>query len=45
MANEPLRQQMGARERLTAKKYDWKHVAQRVFDYYVKVLNESPRKG
>jgi len=45
MANESLRQQMGARERLTAKKYDWKHVAQRVFDYYVKVLNESPRKG
>jgi len=45
MANESLRQQMGARERLTAKKYDWKHVAQRVFDYYVKVLNESPQKG
>jgi len=45
MANESLRQQMGARGKLTAKKYDWKHVAQRVFDYYVKVLNESPRKG
>jgi len=45
MTNEPLRQQMAARERLTAKKYDWKHVAQRVFDYYVKVLNESPVKG
>ncbi len=45
MSNEPLRQQMAARQRLTAKKYDWKHVAQRVFDYYVKVLNESPVKG
>jgi len=45
MTNEPLRQQMAARERLTAEKYDWKHVAQRVFDYYVKVLNESPVKG
>ncbi len=44
MANESLRQQMGARERLTAEGYDWKRVAQRVSDYYVKVLNESPRK-
>ena len=44
MANESLRQQMAARVRLTAKGYDWKHVAQRVFDYYVKALSEPPRK-
>ena len=44
MANESLRQQMGARGRLTAEGYDWKHVAQRVLDYYVKVLSESPQK-
>jgi len=44
MADESLRQQMEARERLTAKGYDWKHIAQRVLDYYVKVLSEPPRK-
>ena len=44
MANESLRQQMAARGKLTAKGYDWKHVAQRILDYYVKVLSESPRK-
>ena len=44
MTNESLRQQMGARGRLTAEGYDWKHIAQRVLDYYVKVLSESPRK-
>jgi len=42
MANESLRQQMGARGRLTAAEYDWKRVVQRVLDYYVKVLNEPP---
>ncbi len=44
MANESLRQQMGARGRLTAGGYDWKHIVQRVFDYYVKVLSEPPWK-
>ncbi|MFB0558967.1 MAG: glycosyltransferase family 4 protein [Dehalococcoidales bacterium] len=44
MADESLRQQMKAKERLTAEGYDWRHVAQRVFDYYVKMLNESPHK-
>ena len=45
MADESLRQQMATKERLTVKKYDWKHVGQRVLDYYVKVLSESPRKA
>ena len=44
MTNESHRQQMGARGRLTAEGYDWKHIAQRVLDYYVKVLSESQRK-
>ncbi|MFC2016782.1 glycosyltransferase family 4 protein [Chloroflexota bacterium] len=44
MANESLRQQMGDRGKLTAEGYDWKHIAQRVLDYYIRVLSESPRK-
>ncbi|GAH71848.1 unnamed protein product, partial [marine sediment metagenome] len=44
MANESLRQQMGARGILTAEGYDWKHIAQRVLDYYMRVLSESPQK-
>ena len=44
MGDEALRQQMGARGRLKAEEYSWEHVAQRVFDYYVRVINASPRK-
>ncbi|MBA7715222.1 Phosphatidyl-myo-inositol mannosyltransferase [subsurface metagenome] len=44
MANESLRQQMGARGRLTAEGYDWKHIAQRILDYYIRMLNEPPQK-
>jgi len=44
MADESLRQQMADRVRRTAKGYDWKHVAQRVFDYYVKTISKPPRK-
>jgi len=44
MTDESLRQQMGARGRLKAIEYDWKHIAQRLLDYYLRVLNESPRK-
>jgi len=44
MSDETLRQQMGDRGRLKAGEYSWEHVAQRVFDYYVRVLNEFPRK-
>ncbi len=44
MADESLRQQIGARGRLTAERYNWKHIAQRVLDYYVRVLSEPLRK-
>mgnify|MGYP001036732293 CR=1 FL=1 len=37
-----LRQQMGAKGRLTVQEYSWGRVAQRVFDYYTRVLGESP---
>ena len=40
LSDETLRQQVGARGRITAEKYSWEQVAQRVFDYYVRVLNE-----
>ncbi|MBI3930756.1 MAG: glycosyltransferase family 4 protein [Chloroflexi bacterium] len=44
MSDETLRQQMGARGRLKAREYSWEHIARRVFDYYVRVLDEAPRK-
>ena len=44
MANEPLRQQMGAKGKLTAEGYNWKHIAQRVLNYYVRILSEPPWK-
>lgn len=44
MSDEALRQQMGARGRLTAEKYNWEQIAQRVLDYYLRVLSESSRK-
>ncbi len=42
MASESLRQEMGARGRVKAADYSWEHIAQRVFNYYVKVLSEPP---
>ncbi|MFC1984778.1 glycosyltransferase family 4 protein [Chloroflexota bacterium] len=39
--DETLRQQMGAKGKVTARKYRWEDVARRVFDYYVRVLNET----
>ena len=44
LKDEKLRQQMGAQGRATAEKYSWERIAQRVLDYYVRVLSESPRK-
>jgi len=44
MSDETLRQQMGARGRLAAREYSWEQIARRVFDYYVRVLSERPRK-
>jgi len=44
MNDESLRQQMGARGKLKSEKYGWERIAQRVLDYYLTVLGESPRK-
>jgi phosphatidylinositol alpha-mannosyltransferase len=44
MRDESLRQQIGSRARLTAEKYDWKLVAQRVLGYYVSTLSKTPRR-
>jgi len=44
MSDDTLRQQMGARGRLKAGEYSWERVAQKVFDYYTRVLSECPRK-
>ncbi|MBA7621097.1 Phosphatidyl-myo-inositol mannosyltransferase [subsurface metagenome] len=44
MSDESLRQRMGARGIIKAKEYDWKHLAQRILDYYISVLNKSPQK-
>jgi phosphatidylinositol alpha-mannosyltransferase len=44
MTNEPLRQQMGAKGRLKALDYGWENIAQRILNYYMKVLGESPWK-
>ncbi|MFC1919040.1 glycosyltransferase family 4 protein [Chloroflexota bacterium] len=40
MKDESLRQQMGNEGMVTAKKYSWEQVAQRVLDYYMRVINE-----
>ena len=44
MTDEPLRQQMGANGRVKALEYDWEHIARRILNYYLSVLNELPRK-
>ena len=42
--DESLRQQMGAKGRLKASDYGWEHIAQKILDYYVRVLSEPPWK-
>jgi len=42
MTDESLRQQMAASGKLKARNYSWEHIAQQVFDYYLKVLSEPP---
>jgi len=41
MSDEALRQRMAEKGRLKAGEYSWEQVGQRVFDYYLRVLNES----
>jgi len=43
--NKPLQQQMRDRGRLKAEEYSWERVAQRVLDYYNKVLHECQRQN
>ena len=42
LTNESLRQEMAARARLKAIEYSWKHIAQRVLNYYARILSEPP---
>jgi len=44
MSDEVLRQQMEAKGKLKAQGYSWEHIAQRILDYYVRVLGESRGK-
>ena len=44
ISDKPLQQQMGAKGRDTALKYDWEHIAQRVLNHYLEVVNKSPQK-
>ena len=39
--DEKLRQEMGRKGKLKAQQYSWENVAKRVFDCYLKVLNEA----
>ena len=39
--NESMRQQMGARGRQRALEHDWKHVAQRLLDYYEEIIDKT----
>ncbi|MDD5083158.1 MAG: glycosyltransferase family 4 protein, partial [Dehalococcoidales bacterium] len=43
MADESLREQMGARGRLKAMDYSWEHVSRRVLEFYRQVLKEHGR--
>ena len=44
MNDKSLRQQMGAKGKLKAAEYGWERIAQRVLDYYAKVLGEFQHK-
>ncbi len=44
MTDESLRRQMGAKARAKSLEYGWDHVAQKILDYYVRVLSEPPWK-
>jgi phosphatidylinositol alpha-mannosyltransferase len=42
LTDESLRREMGARGRVKALDYSWERVAQRVLQYYIRVLSEPP---
>jgi len=41
LSDEALRQKLAARARITTEEYSWERVAKKVFDYYVKAIDES----
>jgi len=42
LTDPSFRQEMGAKGRVKALEYSWEHIAQKVFNYYVRVLSEPP---
>jgi len=42
LTDESRRRQIGVRAQDRAQEYSWNHVAQRVLDYYIRVLSEPP---
>ncbi|MDH5696644.1 MAG: glycosyltransferase family 4 protein [Dehalococcoidia bacterium] len=44
LTDQALRQQMGARGKAKASEYSWEQIAQKVLNYYVRVLSEPPWK-
>ncbi|MFC1941099.1 glycosyltransferase family 4 protein [Chloroflexota bacterium] len=44
LSNEKLRQRMAEKGRLRAEENSWDKIAQRVLDYYVRVISECPQK-
>lgn len=42
LTDESRRRQIGVRAQASAQEYSWNHVAQRVLDYYIRVLGEPP---
>ena len=41
ITDKSLRQQMGARGLITAQEHDWKEIARRVVDYYIKIFGQT----
>lgn len=44
LSDETLRQKLAARARLTAEKYSWERVAEKVLDYYTRAHEESAQR-
>ena len=44
LTNQSLRREMGARAKLKAMEYSWKHIARKVLNYYTGILSEPPWK-
>ena len=42
MSDASLQQQMGANGILKAKRYSWENIAQRILNYYMRLLSEPP---